>query len=87
MKIKEGFKLRTVGGEHVVVAIGPASSLLNGIIKLNDTGAYLWTLLQEDREKSGLAKILAAEYEIPVEQAERDVDMFLEMLGGVDCIE
>ena len=38
MKINEGFVLRKVGKDQVVVAIGEASARLNGLIKLNGTG-------------------------------------------------
>ena len=42
MKIKDGFMLRKVGGQNVVVAVGKASRDFNGIIRLNDTGRFLW---------------------------------------------
>jgi len=45
MKIKEGFILRKVAGKHVVVAVGSASKILNGMIRLNDTGAICWDYL------------------------------------------
>ena len=41
MKIKDGFMLRKVGGQNVVVAVGKASRDFNGIIRLNDTGKFL----------------------------------------------
>lgn len=42
MKIKDGFMLRKVGGQYVVVAFGEASRSFNGIIRLNETGKFLW---------------------------------------------
>ena len=38
MKIKNGFMLRKVGAQNVVVAVGEASRSFNGIIRLNDSG-------------------------------------------------
>ena len=38
MKIKNGFMLRKVGSQNVVVAVGTASKDFNGIIRLNDSG-------------------------------------------------
>ena len=46
MKISEGFVLRKVGKEQVVVALGEASALLNGLIKLNGSGVVLWKQLE-----------------------------------------
>ena len=48
MKIKDGFLLRKVGGQNVVVALGEASRDFNGMIRLNDTGVFLWQQLQQD---------------------------------------
>ena len=77
MKIKEGFILRKVANENVVMPIGPASSLLNGIIKLNSTGA----------EKADLVTALVEEYGISETQAAADVDAFLAPLEKIHCIE
>jgi hypothetical protein len=56
MKIKKGFMLRKVAGENVVVAIGEASKSLNGMIKLNDTGAFVWNLLKDGASKEDIVE-------------------------------
>ena len=38
MKIKNGFVLRDVGGQAVVIAVGEASKTFHGMINLNATG-------------------------------------------------
>ena len=45
MKIKDGFMLREVASQTMVVAIGEASKTFNGIIRLNPTGKFLWEKL------------------------------------------
>ena len=87
MKIREGFLLRSVDGEHVVVAVGKASVLLNGIIKLNDSGAMLWNLLQEGADTGRLALCLEEEYGISSEKAAADAAKFIETLRKVNCLE
>ena len=87
MKIREGFLLRSVDDEHVVVAIGKASVLLNGIIKLNDSGVMLWNLLQEGADAECLALCLEKEYGISDERATADVTKFLETLRKANCLE
>ena len=42
LKIKKGFILRKLGTEHMAVAIGEASRNFNGMIRLNETGAFYW---------------------------------------------
>lgn len=87
MKIKEGFILRTVAKENVVVAVGKASVLLNGIIKLNNTGAFLWNILKDGADKEELIGQLRAKYGIEQQIAEKDVEAFLATLENVGCIE
>ena len=42
MKIKEGFVLRDVVGQAVVIAVGEASKKFHGMINLNSTGKVIW---------------------------------------------
>lgn len=87
MKIKKGFTLKKIGDEKVVLAVGSASRYLNGIIKLNDTGAFLWEELEKGSDREQLAVTFAKTVGISFEQAQRDVDGFLQMLKGANCIE
>ena len=45
MKIKEGFKMRKLGREHIVVAEGHGLVNFNRMVSFNDTAAYLWEAL------------------------------------------
>ncbi len=86
MKIKEGFILRKVAEKYVVVAVGPASKVLNGMIKLNETGVLCWQHLTKGTDKEELVKVLAAEYGLSKAQAETDVSAFLDTLREVGCL-
>lgn len=46
MKIKEGFRMRTLGRDHIVVAEGLQLINFNKMIVLNDTATYLWNEIQ-----------------------------------------
>lgn len=87
MKIRDGFILRSVSGEHVVVAVGSASIVLNGIIKLNDSGALLWNAIKEGSDEKELAGLLVRTYGIPEDKAGKDAGSFLETLRGIGCLE
>lgn len=80
MKIKDGFMLRKVGGQNVVVALGEASRSFNGIIRLNDTGVFLWEQLKQDKTEEQLLEALTAEYDIDPAQAKADIADFVESL-------
>ena len=80
MKIKDGFILREVAGSFIVVAVGEAVKNFNGIVNLNETGAFLWKILEKGAEKEDLIKALLAEYEVDEKTADTDVSAFIEKL-------
>ena len=45
MKIKDGFVLRDIAGDTVVIATGELSKTFHGMIKLNSTGKEIWQIL------------------------------------------
>ncbi len=87
MKIKTGFILYSMGEDHVVVAIEERSKEFNGMIRLNDTGVFLWKQMQEEFTIEGLVAALMKEYNISEETAKEGVTLFMESLRGVDLFE
>ena len=80
MKIKTGFVIRVVGGEHVVVPVGEMSKNFHGMINLNETGAFLWRFFSEEHTLEEGVDALCGEYEVERERAAADVDRFAEIL-------
>ncbi len=87
MKIKKGFMLREVAGNYVVVAVGEASKNFNGVINLNESGAFLWKKLADGIEEAELIKELLNEYEVSEEIANNDVKTFIKKLKEADILE
>ena len=87
MRIKEGFILRKVGSQYVVAATGKASENFNGMMRLNESGAFAFRLLQEGVTKEELVDLILAEYDVSEEAARRDVENFLAALGEADALE
>lgn len=88
MKLKSGFMLRNVGGENVVVAIGEASDHFHGMIRLNDTAAFLWKKMGEGVDsREELVKALTSEYDVDAERAGKGVDSFLKTLKDNQVLE
>ena len=79
MKIKEGFLLRQVAGQTVVLPTY-ADLDLNMMITLNDTGAFLWNELQQDSNEAALTAALLREYEVDKRTAELAVAAFVKKL-------
>ena len=87
MKIKKGFVVRSIAGESVVVALGAASKYFNGIIKLNETGRFLWDILAEGANEEELLARMTEEYEVSSEIAQADIEKFITSLRGAGIIE
>jgi len=80
MKIKNGFILRKVGRQYVVVATGQASKDFHGMIRLNASAAYVFGLLKEETTEETLVKALLTEYDVDEATAKADVANFLSRL-------
>lgn len=83
----DSFQMYTVGGEHMVVPSGVRGNGFNGIIRLNETGVYLWNLLEHEISREGLVHALTDQFEVTEEKAGRDVDAFLKRLASVGAAE
>ncbi|MBO5671106.1 MAG: PqqD family protein [Clostridia bacterium] len=80
MKIKDGFVLRNICDEYIVVAVGRQTLDFKGLIKLNETGAFLWEQLKNDCSESELLAALRAEYAVDEATAQADITAFLASL-------
>lgn len=87
MKIKEGYILRNVAGSFVVVPVGNATLEYNGMMNLNETGAFLFEKMIEGISREDLIKALTDEYDVDDETAEKDVDAFIEKVKEQDLFE
>ena len=80
MKIKDGFLLRQVGGNNVVVPVGAQAVDFRCIITLNEVGAFLWQKMAVDCTVADLVEALLAEYDVTADIATADVERFVASL-------
>ena len=75
MRIKKGFVLREVCGEHVIMGEGLGAVNFGKLLALNESAAWLWKQAQEmgDFTIETLADKLCNEYEVRAEEAQQDV--------------
>ena len=75
MKIKDGFVLRDVCGEQVIMGEGLGAVNFGKLLALNDTAAWLWQKAQEmgDFTVEALAAALCDEYDVAPDEARKDV--------------
>ena len=88
MKIKSGFVLRDVAGKTFVVATGELSKTFKGMITLNETGKYIWKLLENEITKEEIVENMLSVYEgVDRVTIEADVDKFVAKLAGDNILE
>ena len=87
MKVKSDFILSEVAGSYVVVPVNDLTMDFSGMINLNETGAFLFELLQKGAEKTELISRMLEEYEVTAEKAEADIDKFIQKLKDADVLE
>lgn len=81
MKIKKGFVLEKVGDSYLACATGKLAREFSGLVKLNETGAFIWSIFADgDISIDAAAEKMIAEYDITKEIAIRDIEAFAENL-------
>lgn len=87
MKIKDGYILREVAGNNIIVAVGGESVTFDGIKTLNETGAFLWRNIEKGMNEESLVKVMLEEYEVDEETAKADVKEFILLLINNGLVE
>ena len=89
MKIKEGFVLRQVCGENVIVGEGLGAINFGKMLALNDTAAWLWqqAVAMGDFTVDALAQKLCDEYEVSLDEAKTDITAILNEWTAVGVVE
>ena len=81
MKLKDGFLLRNVAGQAVVLPMGGTVNL-NTMITLNETGAFLWERLEKETDEAALVAALLEEYDVSEATAIKSVAAFIDKLNN-----
>lgn len=89
MKIKQGFSLRDVCGEKVIVPEGMDNIDFDKIIGINESGTLLWEKLQNTDSFTidNMVEILRDEYEVSVEMARKDCESLAKQWKEIGLVE
>ena len=93
MKTIEGFKLRKLGNEYILVGESLALINFNKMITLNETAAFLWQQAEQATQTHGsfdaqsLCEALCGEYEVDPAQALTDVQNTIDQWLNAGVIE
>lgn len=87
MRLKQDLILRHVADTWIVLPVGNATASFNGMISLNETGAFLWQNLLQGKNREELALAMMEEYNIDKVLAMNDIDAFLQQVKEAGCME
>ena len=87
MKIRDGFVLREVADQIVVVPTGQLVNEFQVMITLNSTGKFIWELLKEDITFEQIVIKLVEKYKIDEIKAKQDAEIFIEKLKTSNILE
>jgi hypothetical protein len=93
MRTINGFRLRKLGNEYILVGESVELINFNKMITLNETAAFLWQSAEENTARHGsftasdLCDALCKEYDVAPEKAMTDVDATLHAWSDAGVIE
>ena len=87
MKISEDFVLRRVANLWMVLPLKTDTVDFNGMVRLNDSGAMLWKLLEQGASREELLQAMTEQYNVSREQAAQDLEEFIGILNQAGCLE
>ena len=87
MKAKEGFVLRNIVNEHILMPVGDNIAKFKGTVLLNSVSAFVWEKLQNPISKADLLQAIVDNFEVDETTASADLDKLLVTLREYDVIE
>lgn len=85
MKVGKDFVLREISGDYIIIPTGKTALEFNGLITVNEIGAFLWDMLQNDVALEDMVAGVLKEYDVEENVAKEDIQEFLNVLieGGI----
>ncbi len=72
---------RKTGNEYVLVPVTNNIADMNSVYTLNESGAFIWELIDGKRTVEEIIMAVTEEYEIDYQNAEQDVFSFIENMN------
>ncbi len=86
MKIKEGFELKEIAENYVVIPTQSNVVDFSSMIMLNEVSAFLWLQLLEEKTEEDLLKAVLKEYDVDKETAAGDIKIFIKELAAAGVL-
>ena len=87
MKVKNGFVLRNIMDEYLLMPAGEFRESFHSVILLNEVSSFIYRKLLNPVSREELLKAILEEYDVDPAQAAEDMDEFLEELKKRELLE
>lgn len=87
MRIKDGFVLRNVVDEYIVMPTGNNIAKFEGAVVLNEVSAFIYKLLESPMSRDDLLTAILNEYDVDEPTASADLDVLLKKLADMGVLE
>lgn len=87
MKIKDGYILKDVAGEKIVIATGEQKLNFNGVMTFNSVGADVFNMLDGTNTVEDIANKIAQDYGVSVERVKTDVENLIKKMKEHNLID
>ena len=88
MKIKENYVIQRIEDECIIIPVGEEADHLHGVIRLNETGAFLWELISSGvKGIDELENALVNEYNVDRITARKEIEEYILQLKDIGCID
>ena len=87
MKLHNGFITYSTGGEQIMVAAGGASEVFHGMVRSNETAAFIIDTLKTEISREALLEKLCDRYEAPADLIDRDLERVLNSLRKIGALD
>lgn len=72
--------LRRIGKDQLLVPVSGSIARTNAVFPLNVTGAFIWERVSAGQTVEEVAKALAGEFNVSIDQAIQDASSFIDLL-------
>ena len=86
MKLKDGYVLTPMAEDFVLVPTGAAAERFHGIVRLNESAAFIVRRLETETSREEIVNAMLEEYEVTRETAETHTDKMLSRLQEIGAI-
>lgn len=86
MKLRDGFLVHNMGNDTILIAVGDAMKDFSGLVRLNETAAFIVRRLMSPTDEDQIVEALLAEYAVDRDTAATHVRAVLRQLREINAL-